>query len=92
MMLAIPQSHTSRGEFDFQSFPSSYLEKEANMKMKILEMDFLTPRYTSGDMAGLAIGMVFGGLLLAGVHLIHLLPAIPLKSVHWSVSNTLLLR
>ena len=25
------------------------------------------PRYTSGDMAGLAIGMVFGGLLLAGV-------------------------
>jgi len=23
--------------------------------------------YTSGDMAGLAIGMVFGGLLLAGV-------------------------
>ena len=31
------------------------------------------PRYTSGDMAGLAIGMVFGGLLLAGVHLLLLL-------------------
>ena len=31
------------------------------------------PRYTSGDMAGLAIGMVFGGLLLAGVHNLPLL-------------------
>ena len=33
---------------------------------------YTAPRYTSGDMAGLAIGMVFGGLLLAGVHLCYL--------------------
>ena len=92
MMLAIPQSHTSRGEFDFQSFPSSYLEKICKNENENPRNGFLTPRYTSGDMAGLAIGMVFGGLLLAGVHLIRLFPTIPLKSVHWSVSNTLLLR
>ena len=54
----------------------------------------MTPRYTSGDMAGLAIGMVFGGLLLAGVHLIHLLPLnsfkiCPLVSVQHSLAQVI---
>ena len=49
----------------------------------------MTPRYTSGDMAGLAIGMVFGGLLLAGVQLIHLFPTIPLKSVQHSLAQVI---